>query len=141
MKIPALSVARRHAHIIRQNGVDANGRGQVQLLWQELVGGSLDPSTGAQVGATATPRHTFIPGLVHFISAATVERRFAEVQVGDCLVDLLPDAPVDNLTGLRFRINGEEWVPKDIPALLARQWDTVVGGVRLTRTLLLRKAS
>lgn len=141
MRIPVRQIARECAATIRQNGVDAAGDGLVELLWTEVTGGTLDPATGALVGGVEAPRRLRIPALLHFVGASAEERRFAEIQVGDCLVDLLPDAPVDGLTGLRFRINGEEWVPKGVSDMLARKWDTMMGGVRITRTIALRKAT
>lgn len=113
----------------------------ITLRWVERSGGELDPTTGAMLGGTATSREATVRGFVHYVGATTSLRQFREVEVGDAIVDLPPDATVDGLPELRVEIGGATWVPKDTGERLQRFWDAIEQGQRLTRTLLLRKAA
>lgn len=120
-----------------------NGPGTVLVVsWSEFSGTTIiDPVTRATIG-TGSRVTKRMNGFVHFVQiGATAVKVFNEVEVGDVIVDLPGDAEVDGKVDLRFEIAGESYVPKVVSERLAKSWDAVVGGVRLSRTLLLRKAT
>lgn len=113
----------------------------VVLLWNETTGGTANPVTGAVIGGTTTTRQETVYGSPHFAPASAVQRTHAEVQTGDCILDLAPDLVLTGRPGLRFVIGGRTYVPKTPSEALATSWDAVVGGVKLTQTVLLRLAA
>lgn len=113
----------------------------IRMDWVTLTGVTVDAPTGARIG-TATAKTETVKGYVHFpdISARSVTV-FAEIEAGDCIVDLPPDVTIEGREQLTFTINGEKWTQKKIGTQLARAWDTVFENARFCRTLLLRKAT
>ena len=98
-----------------------------------------------------------LPALLHQVSAQVVLRKFAELQVGDLILDLMPEAMVtvgdgtgpsgtrslDDLAelGVRFALpDGQLFTQADVGEELAAAWQTWMGGIPLTRTIVLRKA-
>lgn len=134
MRIPISDILRTQRVIVAANGTP------VTLLWTELVGGTWDPVSGVWVGGTSTVRRETVRALVHFSEGRTMERRWAELEVGDVVVDFAPEAPLDGKPGLRFAIQGREYVSKEVPDKLAAMWDATVMGVKLTRTVVLQLA-
>lgn len=121
---------------------------------------SVPPSVPAEVAAllyresavtasregTPIERTESIVGLIHFPDIAKFAvRTFAEVETGDLILDVAGDlalsdgGSLDGREGLVFTINGEDWVTKPVSDALARVWDVVHAGVRVIRSLLLRK--
>lgn len=114
----------------------------ITLRWQTLTGGTLDPVTGATVGATRTAQSETVKGFVHFVQIAqSGQRIFNEVEVGDCIVDLDPAVTLEGRDGLYFEIDGQRWVAKQFSDKLGKSWDVVAAGQRLYRSVLLRKAT
>ena len=114
----------------------------ILLAWDEYRPGTpLDDVTQTPNG-TPTPQQQVIKGFVHLVQASTMStvKQFNEIETGDCIVDLSPDAPIDGKVNLRFVIAGETWAPKQISDKLGRVWDVVAQGQRLYRSVLLRKA-
>lgn len=138
---------RSKAHFIHHrravNLADAGGNVvDVVVTWSEWPDGTpVDPVNGNGSGEPVLNRME-VRALVHYVGApgVTEVRQFNEVETGDCILDLDPGVAVDGKPDIRFQIDGEEWVPKKVGSKLARSWDTVVGGERLFRSLLLKKA-
>jgi len=113
----------------------------VTLNWVTLTNVTVDGPTGARVGTPAAQTET-VKGYIHFPDIASMSvKQFAEVEAGDCVVDLPPTTTIEGRENLTFTINGEKWVQKHIGARLAQAWDTVFENTRFCRTLLLRKAT
>lgn len=112
------------------------------VSWSEFSGTpTIDPVTQSTIG-TGTRVTTRLSGFVHFVQiGSTAVKVFNEIEVGDVIVDLPGDVDLNGKIDLRFEIMGEAYVPKLVSDDLAKNWDAVAGGVRLTRTLLLRKAT
>ncbi len=128
------------------------------VRWQVAPSGVVpDVVTGALVGAPLVEVSGTLPVFWHQVNAATKLRQYAEIQVGDVLVDLDPAAPVtvypgqpvsgvvalDALAeaGLVFERAGQRYVQAEVGEALAEAWSVVVGGQELLRTMLLRKAT
>lgn len=109
----------------------------VKMVWSLTVAGG-DPVFG--VPAAVTPESREIMALTHFVTATTQLRQFAEVQAGDCLMDISPEIQLDGLQDLRFVIDGREWSSKPISESLAKYWDVMQGGRKLLQTVLLQPA-
>jgi hypothetical protein len=134
--IPRMRTAARLA--LKQRGPATD----VLIVWREFTGGTIDPVTGAHTGGTSVVKQLVLRGFVHFVEpASTTVRLYNEVEVGDCIADFAPDAPLDGKAGLTFIIGGEPWVQKEISQALAKSWDLQAGSEKLFRTVLLRKAT
>jgi hypothetical protein len=65
------------------------------------------------------------------------------------LVALLPNQPLSGTVtlddiarqGARFEWGGDWYMQKEVGENLARSWDVIIGGQKLGRTLLLRRAT
>jgi hypothetical protein len=87
-----------------------------------------------------------VGGLVHFVTARTMQRQFAEIQAGDAIVTFEgtiydeDDNPVDlkQMQKLRFELNGDIYVQAAVGKDLKGYWSTVIGGNPLSQTFLLR---
>lgn len=113
----------------------------VTLTWQTLTSVTIDEPSGAQIG-TPTSFSETVKGFIHFPEIALKQvKMFAEIEMGDIIVDLPPDTTIEGRDHLEFTINGEKWVQKTIGNTLAKAWDTVHENSRLCRTLLLRKTT
>lgn len=113
----------------------------ILMEWETLTDVSIDGPTGARIG-TPTVQSETVKGFIHFpdFSTRTVNL-YAEIEMGDCIVDLHPDVVIEGRDKLTLTINGEKWQQKKIGTQLARMWDTVFENARFCRTLLLRKAT
>ncbi len=110
------------------------------MRWQVVTGGSVDPTTGMAEGGATSEESLSLPALVHEVQPATRElRRFAEVETGDLIVDLAPDAPVDGKQALRFELGGRTYRPADTGTGLARHYDAQLAAGATFRTLLLKR--
>lgn len=95
-----------------------------------------------------------IKALVHFVTARTVQRQFAEIQAGDAILtceSVLYVVDEDgNETGdtvdlktmqkTRFELNGGFYVQAAVGKDLAAYWSTFIGGNMLSQTFLLRRS-
>jgi hypothetical protein len=133
MRSNLATIQARIALNLQQAGTD------ILLTWSEYTGGTPDPVTGANVGGMESRRTKLVKGLVHSAEATSSVRQFAEIEVGDIIVDLAPDAPIDGKTGLRFTIDGQVYCQKTVGEKLTKMWDVVQANVRLYRTVLLKK--
>jgi hypothetical protein len=131
--------ARRDANLAQGGGNVAD----IVITWNEWPADSAtDPVTGARSG-TPVPRSQVVRGFVHYVQPAMTQvRQFAEIEVGDCIVDLPPDVPLEGKAEVAFVIAGQTWVQKDVNnGRLPQSWDALVGGRKLFRTVLLRLAT
>lgn len=116
----------------------------VTLRWREWVGTpTIDPVTKSKIG-TSTQQTETVNGLFYEVGASNVERRFAEIQKGDAILDLLPSTTISGRDKLEFVINGRTWVQKEVSGALAETWDATLpsvsdGQVATFITLLLRR--
>lgn len=108
----------------------------VTMVWNVYSGGN-DQVFGAPAQAVSKTR--VIPALLYFVSATTQLRQFAEVQAGDCIMDISPEITLDGLNDLRFVIDGQEWSSKPISESLARYWAVMQGNRKLWNTIILRR--
>jgi len=127
----------------------------VLVTWEAYPEGTtIDPVTQSEVlpeGGAVIPMQMTVRALLHFPQPVgnTAVRQFNEVEVGDCIADFHQDVELDGKAKLQFvfldecgePIDGQKWVVKPIGEKLAQSWDAVVGGQRLMRTVLLRKAT
>lgn len=121
--------------ILQKYGTD------VTLEWSQITGGTRD-YTGALTGGSAARQTQSVRALIHTVSPATVaERQFVEVQTGDVLLDIDPATDLSGKPGARFIVEGKTYEQKSVGNELAECWDAVVGGQRILRTLLLRRAT
>jgi hypothetical protein len=113
------------------------------LLWKERAGTvTTDTVTGSISGGTVTNRQSIVKGFFHTITpAVSAARMFNETEVGNAIVDFEGTVELDGKENLRFSINGEVWVQKEISDVLAKSWEVIVAGKRLWRSVLLRKAT
>lgn len=139
----------------RRAVLSATGPGSnVGVGWTEYSGGTTDPGTGAAVGGTATRRTGVLRALVYEEPARGVLRQFAEIQAGDVILDVLPDAtvqpddgtaaiPLTDLAALhpRFIWNGATYVPRDLGRALLSAIDATVGLTPISRSIVLRPAT
>jgi len=104
----------------------ANVGTPVTLRWREWVGTpTIDPVTKSKIG-TSTQQTETVNGLFYEVGASNVERRFAEIQKGDAILDLPPSVTVNGRDQLEFVINGREWVMKEVGGELAETWDATL---------------
>jgi hypothetical protein len=145
--------------LARQRIRKALSRGGSTLIvhWVKTQGGDPDPITAAVVGAVETPLSGTLKAFRHQESAMAKLRQFQEIQAGDLLVDVLPEAAVtlypgqlqsgtvalDALAecGVRFESNGVFYTQAEVGERLAQAWNVIFQDVELVRTVLLRKAT
>lgn len=110
----------------------------VTARWTVFTGSpALNPVTGGRKGVAASETLQFRAHYHEVTSISGTVRQFAEISSGDAIIDFDP-AVEFGTEDLTFVITGKEWVPKEVGAQLAASWDSVVAGVTLGRTLLLR---
>lgn len=114
----------------------------VRITWQEWPPEStVDPVDGSHSG-TPVERSETVRALVHYVQPASAAlRQFAEVQVGDAVVDFQSTLDLSGREAVRFQIADQGWVQAKTGQALAESWDTLVGGRRQVRSLLLRQAT
>ena len=120
---------------------------QIVLVWNIWPAGAVRDAVTGQYPGAPTPGRVCVPALLHFVSASSQVRQFAEIQTGDCMVDLSPKLDLKGKDGLAFLLPSgsdgalEEWSNKPISQELAVFWDTIQSGRKLWQTVLLRKAT
>lgn len=113
----------------------------VTLHWTEKSGGTVDPVTGALIGATEQAVTSGVAAFVHFVGATSSVRMFTEVEEGDLIVDFDPDLDLTNMAGLAVEVGGKRYHPKKVSDRLARHWDVIHAGIKLHQTGLFRVAT
>jgi hypothetical protein len=113
---------------------------QITLTYNQWSGETAtDPVTGEKAG-TATRVTETVYGLVHEVGpATTVARMYAEIQVGDAILDLPTDTALDGKEDLVFTFGGNDWVQKKVGKELAKSWDACWGDQRIHRTILVTR--
>jgi hypothetical protein len=120
---------------LKQSGTD------ILLKWKEWTGTTTqDPTTGSTLG-TSVDKSEIIKGFPHYIKATTTVRQFAELEVGDCLLDLHRDQQLKGRNGLVFVIAGEEWKQKEIAGKVASYANAIASNQKIFQTVVLRKTT
>lgn len=110
--------------------------GDVILRWNSApapTDRNLEATYVAPIAATST-----ISALIHWVQMRTVQRGFTEFEAGDAIitfeaaVDLTPQDLVFELP------DGKIYVQASVGKKLTEFWDVCIGGLPLSRTLLLR---
>ena len=115
----------------------------IVLTWNVWPTGSVpSPVDGSRPGTPTVTTETQ-PAFVHFVPVAghSSVRQFAEIEVGDVILDFAPDVDFRGRDNLRFQVQGQWYVPKETGRKLAETWDVAVQGQNLFRTILVRKAT
>jgi len=119
----------------------AESGNDIVLKWTEWNGPTTeDPTTGSILG-TPVPMTETIKGFTHFIKASTVLRQFAELEAGDCLLDVHRDQVLKGRNGLVFVIDGEEWKQKEVAGKTATYVNTMCRNQKIFQTVVLRKTT
>lgn len=109
----------------------------VVLRWNAAAPPS-DPNLEAQAIAPV-PLELTVKALVHYISVRTALRGLMEYQVGDAIVTFDGDIDLVGKEGLTFGMpDGRQYVQAGVGKDVAEFWDVIVGGTRLSVTVLLR---
>jgi hypothetical protein len=120
----------------------SSNRAKVTIVTNAADVSNTDPNLESTYPASAPLSGTAM-ALVHFIQPTTSSlRQFAEVQIGDVIVDFPHDAKIPAQTsGAKFYIEGNPntWVQKQVGKDLAEAWDLIVDSGRVMRTFLLTK--
>jgi hypothetical protein len=139
-------------------GIGGTSGSDVTVLWVNVAGVvTTDAGTGALVGGTQTPMSGTMRCFGLEEAGQSVVRTFQEIQVGDLILDVVPQVTVsifpgqiqsgvvalDSLAedGLRFLWRNRMYAQRKVGDGLAAAWEAVMGNVALHRTLLLRKAT
>jgi hypothetical protein len=126
------------------NRMDANleeSGTEVLVKWVTYPAGAARDVVTDTVAGQPVEQREFIKAFLHFVQSATsVVRQFNEVQIGDCIMDYSRNIDLGSRESVRVMIEGEEWSAKSISDELAQSWDTLMGGRRIYRTILLRKS-
>lgn len=132
---------------LEQSGTDEHGEGVVELRWKEWpADAAQDPTTGALSGDSSVYAEK-IPAFLHFVNATAAVRQFAEIQIGDCIIDISPKVDLQTSCrglarmDLRYVINGVEYQNKPIGEKLSAHWDAAQNGRKLFQTVLLRRST
>lgn len=106
------------------------------LHWTDLVGGTIDKTTGQKVGATPTAQTATIRGLVHFISPMSAAYRIhSQLKSGDAILDLDPSLDLENKPNLAFEFGGQMWTQKVLPEETLKALDAIHGGLQISRVV------
>lgn len=135
----------------------ADAGSDVLLRWVEVTGGWLDAGSGALVSGVSQPMSGIMKGHGMIEPARSVERRYAEIQTGDLILDVASDPDVTLCGGLptsgvvkfadieawqpRFEYGGRFYVQSKVGQELNATWDVVVANRKVGQTLLLRLAT
>lgn len=126
--------------------------------WLAMFGGSTDPVTQAHVDGLEVPLSGVMMALEKEEEARTKLRQFMEIEAGDLLLDITPDAVVTlpdgqiyasgvvalsdlREKGLRFERDGQFYTQRDLGEKLARIWKMRMENTTLAETILLRRAT
>jgi hypothetical protein len=121
----------------------AQNGSSIVLTWDAWPDDSVvSPVDGSRSG-TPTPGTATLPAFVHHVQAAghSSVRQFAEIEVGDIILDFAPNVDLSGKDNLRFNIGGQWYVAKQVGDKLATTWDVQVQDQKLFRTVLVRKAT
>jgi hypothetical protein len=125
-------------------GQRAGNRADVTVVWNTANLAAADPNLEATYPTAMMQSGTW-PALVHFIQpAVTGLRQFAEIEIGDAIVDFSHEAEIPaNARGATFYIAGDArtFVQKQVGKDLAEAWDLIVEGQRVMKTFLITEQS
>lgn len=140
-----------------QSGLeDGEGHATPTLVsWIEYEGGTDDPVTGANVSGVRQICSGMLNCFGVIEPARSVVRQHAEIQTGDLILSVGPEAEVAVLapgSGTRALLDlrergvrvqwGDEWyAPAECGEQLAVNWDVIIEGTRVYRKLLFRRAT
>lgn len=114
----------------------------ILIQWDVITGGTFDPVLQTTTGGTKSVQSQTVKGFVHYVNLAeSGSKMWNEFQQGDCIIDLAPDVVTDGKLNLRFTIDGQRWVQKNLGDKTPVTWNALAQGQRLYRSLLLRKAT
>lgn len=135
MRSRANFIAKRVGLNLKQSGTD------IVLQWNEFDGTTTtDPTTGSTLGRP-TVKTLCVQAFVHYVQATSSVRQFAEIEVGDAIVDFHQDVCLDGKNSLVYIIDGVEWMQKNIKTKIPVSWNAELAGIKIFRTQVLRKAT
>lgn len=115
----------------------AMNTGDIELRWNSAALPA-DPNLEAQAVAPVRQTAT-VRALIHYVSVRTAMRGLTEFKAGDAIVTFDGDLNLAGRQGLTFGMpDGAEYVQAATGKDVAEFWDVIVGGTRLSVTLLLR---
>ena len=118
---------------------------EVVMSWTELgnLPSDYDEHDLSTHAATSTEETLNFNAMVHYVNhGASTYQRFAEVESGDVILDVMADINIDNKKSPTFSIEGKKYSQKNIGGELASVWDSrTKSGNSIFRTLLLKPAS
>lgn len=131
-------IQHRIAKNLAESGTD------IVLTWREWPAGTtFDETTQSHVADDThqpIPKTATIKAFVHFPNfAANQVKQFNEIETGDMILDVTPDADVDGKEGLVFSVGGLDYVTKPVSDRLAKAWDVIFMGAKFLRPILLRR--
>ena len=113
----------------------------ILLKWNEWPSGMTRDRVTEKPSVPAEAKSEYLKAFLYYISASSVVRQFAEIEVGDCIVDFSATVDLTNRNDLVVVINGEEWVTKPVSGKLKQAWTDGQRNTGLYQTILLRKAT
>lgn len=127
--------------VAERMGYNCGQEGTVVVIrWSETTGGSVHPLTGAVVGGTKVNQVLTVRGFTFWPTAEQIKRaRWESVVVGDCVVDLPPGVWNDVKGDAWVEVDGVRYTPSRTGENLSAGLDVLQGGVRLMRTMLLKR--
>lgn len=134
-----LGIAEIQNEIARELGQNGTG---IVLTWDQWPADSVKDQVDGSRPGTPTKMTATLPAFVHYVQVAgqSSVRQFAEVEVGDVILDFQADVNLSGKENLRFNLKGQIYEPKQIGDKLAATWDVLVQGQQLFRTVLVTKA-
>ena len=121
-------------------GVFAGGKlnsGTVLMHWNSAAEPE-DPNVEGDYPALAVTSRR-LTALIHYVSVRSGERGFGEFQAGDAIITFAVPMGLEGKRGVSFTLpDGRDYVQQAVGKKVVEFWDTFVGGVPLTTTLLLR---
>lgn len=133
---PARILAQATARLHRQGLLNSS---PVTLRWTDTTRppGYLPDLESTHAGSVVAERSEEVSAFVHYVNIHhTGYSHFAQVKLGDVILDFPGDVALDGRASLRFEIGGKIYVQKDGGDELAASWDVRCGGVPVTRTVL-----
>jgi hypothetical protein len=128
-------IQRRIASNLAESGTLAT------LRWVEVTGGVEEPVSGAVISGVETAMSSGVMCFEKTVEQTSREHSFLNLREGARVLDFDPEAPLDK-PGLRIEIDGQMYAPAKVPGgTTPRQWDAVVAGQRLMRTLIVEPAA
>jgi hypothetical protein len=129
-------IAAEIAREIAQNGTS------IILTWDTWPPGTLKSKVDGSRPVPATPATETVTAFVHYVQPAgqASVRQFAELEVGDVILDFPDNVDLSGRENLRFNIGGQLYTSKKVPDKLAATWDVMIQNRKLFRTVLLSPA-